>query len=49
MKNITFDQFKQTYDNYKPSGLFVGDYSNTGLAECLHYNKSPSFWDAIFL
>lgn len=47
---MTFDQFKQTYENWKSLGLFVRDYcSNTGFAECLHYNKSPSFWDAIFL
>lgn len=46
MKNITFDQFKQTYENWKSSGLFVGDYcSNTGFAECLHFIiRAQAFW-----
>ena len=40
MKNMTLDQSRQTYEDWKLSGLSVWDYcSNTGLEEGKFYRK----------
>lgn len=41
MKNMTLDQSRQTYEDWKLSGLSVWDYcSNTGLEEGKFYRKN---------
>lgn len=49
MKNMTLDQFKQTYEDWKSSGLSVRDYcSNTGLEEGKFYYWRRKLTEAAF-